>query len=628
MKSWKKAASGLLVAFALFFGVLAVLVVAAMAIVQSGWAERRLERLLAERIGREVDLEGLRILAAWPPQAGIAMLRIANPEWARDSYLLDARGLRATVDPGPLLQGRIVATAAVDNAAVGLQRDRQRNTWELDLPEEQSGDAMGRVAMRSASIGELRIAYFDEPDRTDVAIRASGDIGREGRPFQAQAEGRFRGDPLRGEARAPAVALAGEQPVVVSLEARLGENRAAGELALRAATGVLQSMEARIEASGPSFAALNNLARAELPKSRPWRVAANVRHETGRWNVNDIQARLGKSDLRGAATLEMRKERPFLRARLASNLFDFAETGIKRRIKEEVKEKDAKNEYLIPHDAWPTDGWDLLDADVELTMKEMRNVHPVPLQAAELRAVMENAALRVDPLTIRLADGTVSGRFALNASESPQEANALIDIRGLRLSHLVPQVQQKKVALGRLNGHVELTGRGESPGQWLGNANGRILFAAERGTASGLLVEILGLDAAEAARLLGKKNDKLPLRCAVVDLKVKSGTATASPFVIDASDTVLSVEGKLDLGKERISLTARAEPRDASPFTLRTPIDIAGTFLDPQVKPHVGPLAGRAAAAIGLAAINPLLALIPFVDPGGDPEDGCQPQKR
>jgi uncharacterized protein involved in outer membrane biogenesis len=287
--------------------------------------------------------------------------------------------------------------------------------------------------------------------------------------------------------------------------------------------------------------------------------------------VNDIQARLGKSDLRGAATLEMRKERPFLRARLASNLFDFAETGIKRRIKEEVKEKDAKNEYLIPHDAWPTDGWDLLDADVELTMKEMRNVHPVPLQAAELRAVMENAALRVDPLTIRLADGTVSGRFALNASESPQEANALIDIRGLRLSRL---------------------------------------------------------DAAEAARLLGKKNDKLPLRCAVVDLKVKSGTATASPFVIDASDTVLSVEGKLDLGKERISLTARAEPRDASPFTLRTPIDIAGTFLDPQVKPHVGPLAGRAAAAIGLAAINPLLALIPFVDPGGDPEDGCQPQKR
>ena len=72
----------------------------------------------------------------------------------------------------------------------------------------------------------------------------------------------------------------------------------------------------------------------------------------------------------------------------------------------------------------------------------------------------------------------------------------------------------------------------------------------------------------------------------------------------------------------------RAEPRDASPFTLRTPIDIAGTFLDPQIKPHKGPLAARGAAAIALAAINPLLAIIPFVDPGGDPEGGCQPQKK
>ena len=69
----------------------------------------------------------------------------------------------------------------------------------------------------------------------------------------------------------------------------------------------------------------------------------------------------------------------------------------------------------------------------------------------------------------------------------------------------------------------------------------------------------------------------------------------------------------------RINLTARAEPRDASVFTLRTPIEIAGTFLDPQIKPRKGPLAARGVAAIALRSITPLLAIIPFVDPGGDP---------
>ena len=628
MATWKKAASRTLLAFAALVVLLAVLVVAAMVLVQSEWAERRVEGLAAERIGREVDIEGLRILAAWPPQAELDMLRVTNPDWAEDRYLLDARGLRATFAPAPLLRGRILPAWAVDDAAVSLQRDRERNTWELEIPESQAGEARGRTQVRSASIGALRIRYLDMPDETDVTLRVSGDLGREGEPFEIKGDGRLRAEPVKLTAQAPAVPFGGEQPIRLTLEAEVGQNKADGEVLLRAATGVLDSMQGRVAASGPSLAALSNLVRAELPKSAAWQVAARVRHETGIWELHDIQATLGKSDLSGSATLEMRPQRPFVKARLVSTRFDFEETGIKRRAKEEVKQKDRQEQFLVPHEAWPTDGWDLLDADLELTMKEMRNVHPVPLQSLALHAVMENTALRVDPLEIGLADGTVRGRMALNASESPEEANLRIDLHGLRLSRLVPSVQQDKAALGRLNGRVELTGRGKSPGDWLGNADGRLLFAVQGGSASGLLVELLGLDAAEAITLLGRKKSKQPLRCAVVDLKVKNGTATASPFVIDASDTVLSAEGKLDLGKERISLTARAEPRDASPFTLRTPADITGTFLDPKVAPHKGPLVGRAAAAIGLAALNPLLALIPFVDPGGDPEPGCQPQKR
>ena len=53
---------------------LGLLVVAAMLLVQSEWGERRLESLAAERIGREVDLEGLRLRAAWPPQVELAAL--------------------------------------------------------------------------------------------------------------------------------------------------------------------------------------------------------------------------------------------------------------------------------------------------------------------------------------------------------------------------------------------------------------------------------------------------------------------------------------------------------------------------------------------------------------------------
>jgi uncharacterized protein involved in outer membrane biogenesis len=292
-----------------------------------------------------------------------------------------------------------------------------------------------------------------------------------------------------------------------------------------------------------------------------------------------------------------------------------------------VKEK-LEEEYLFPRNPWPADKLDALDAEVELRVKKIRNARPVPLDAIDVRVVLQNGKLTIDPVTVSLASGTIKGRFALDASESPEAASAVIDIRGLRLSRLVPSLKEAESALGLLNGRIQLSGRGDTPAKLLGSSNGQILFAAQGGQASALLVEILGLDAAEAITLLGKKSAKQQLRCAVVNLEVKDGTAKTAPFVIDATDTVLSVEGTLQLGEEKINLTARAEPRDASPFTLRTPIEISGTFLDPEIKPRKGPLAARGAAALALAAINPLLAIIPFVDPGGNPEGGCQPQKR
>lgn len=626
VKSWEAGTSRALVVLAILIGALGVLLVAVMVAVQSGWAERRIESLAAERLGREVDMEGLRLLAAWPPQVEVAVLRVANPDWATEPYLLDARGVRGTLEVGPLLRGRIIGTAAVDEAAAALEQDGQRTTWSSPKegePQPKKKGAPSPYELRSVSIGEARVTYRDQPDETELHVVASGDLGREGRPFTLRAEGRVRGEAIQASASAPAVPLAGEQPVELSFEVLLAKTKTAGTLELRAGAQGLQSIAGRIEASGPSIAAFKKIARGDLPSSAPYRVSANLRHEDGRWSVEDLKLNLGKSDVRGSVFFDASRDRPFVSADLQSNFFDLKETGIKEEVKEELEE-----EYLFPRDPWPADKLDALDAEIELRIKKIRNARPVPLDAIDVRVVLQNGKLSVDPATVSLASGTIKGRFALDASESPQAASAVIDIRGLRLSRLVPSLKEAESALGLLNGRIQLSGRGDTPAKLLGSSNGQILFAAQGGQASALLVEILGLDAAEAVTLLGRKHVKQPLRCAVVNLQVKDGTAKTAPFVVDATDTVLSVEGTLQLGEEKINLTARAEPRDASVFTLRTPIEIAGTFLDPQIKPRKGPLAARGAAALALAAINPLLAIIPFVDPGGDPEGGCQPQKR
>ncbi|MGQ0523571.1 MAG: AsmA family protein, partial [Betaproteobacteria bacterium] len=113
------------------------------------------------------------------------------------------------------------------------------------------------------------------------------------------------------------------------------------------------------------------------------------------------------------------------------------------------------------------------------------------------------------------------------------------------------------------------------------------------------------------------------LRCAVADFSVKDGVANPDVFVVDTVDTVIKVEGTVNLEAEQLDLVTYPEPKDMSVFSLRSPVQMQGPFKDPKIRPKAGPIAARGAAAAALAAINPLLALLPFIETGPGKDSDC-----
>ena len=57
-------------------------------------------------------------------------------------------------------------------------------------------------------------------------------------------------------------------------------------------------------------------------------------------------------------------------------------------------------------------------------------------------------------------------------------------------------------------------------------------------------------------------------------------------------------------------------PTEILAASLRTPIHVRGTLGHPAVSIEAGKLVGKAGAAALLALLNPLAAIIPFIDPG------------
>jgi hypothetical protein len=50
---------------------------------------------------------------------------------------------------------------------------------------------------------------------------------------------------------------------------------------------------------------------------------------------------------------------------------------------------------------------------------------------------------------------------------------------------------------------------------------------------------------------------------------------------------------------------------------------MVGPLKKPSVRPKAGPIAAQAGAAVALGAVNPALAILPFVDPGKKQEADC-----
>jgi len=263
--------------------------------------------------------------------------------------------------------------------------------------------------------------------------------------------------------------------------------------------------------------------------------------------------------------------------------------------------------------------------DVDLSLIGRRVMHPpaLPIQALEATLQIRDGVLRIAPLRLRVAGGEILATIELDGRNPPLRGVAEMDFRRLALRELFPTVQAMHGARGVAHGRARLVGTGSSVAELLGSASGRITLAVDHGTISQRVLELIGLDVAESALLLVTGDREIALHCAVADLGVRGGIATSNVLVVDTEDTLVVGAGVLDLAGERLDLTVYPQPKDMSPLAARTALHVRGPLRDPSIVPDAKGLATRGVTAALLALVNPLLALVPFIETGPGKESDC-----
>ncbi len=331
---------------------------------------------------------------------------------------------------------------------------------------------------------------------------------------------------------------------------------------------------------------------------------------------------------------------PKLTAKLRSTLLDFDDLGALVGIppatgegetaspeQKKIKAELAARSRVLPDSPFSFEKLNALDADVTLEAEKI-SAPKLPLETLSAHVRLEQGVLKVDPFDFKAAGGTLRNRLTFDSTRNPLGYEFFMDVKELRLAELVPKAESLKDAIGRLGGHLDMKGDGNSVAAMFASADGEFQVIMGQGEVSNLLLELAGLDVAEALKFLLGKDRKVAIRCAYADFKLNDGIASADALAVDTTDTALLGRGNIDLREERFDLTLLARPKDRSPISLRSPLKIGGRFIDPSFGPEPGPLLLRGAAVAALAAIAPPIALLGLIETGPGQDVSCGPGQR
>ena len=621
---------------------IAALVLAALVVLvvlfDWNWLKGPLERMVQARTGRAFEIDGdLHVDLGRVTSVRMDKLRFGNAAWSSEPTMASADRAQVDFELWPLLSRRQARIPLIRLSAPKLLLEtgpEGAGNWVFG---DRSGK--GTVQFQRIWIDNGRLQFFDKPKKTDIDISvnsANSDAGNTAPPIDIAGTGRWTGNAfkLSGRAESPLALANKAEPYRMDLRASAGRTSAH-------ARGTLtdpfrfRDFDLRLALAGQNLEDLFPLIGVATPATPPYHFDGRLTREGATWHYDGFKGVVGDSDLSGSAAVTTGGERPLLVADLVSRRLDFDDLAGFIGAPPQANGSEATNPELKAQAAalaasprvLPDTPYDLaklrsMDADVRLKAHRI-NAPRLPIDDMDAHLKLDAGVLQLVPLNFGVAGGDIRSTIRMDAREKVIRTSARISARRLDLSRLFPDVELTRDAVGRLGGDIALAGTGNSIAAMLGNADGDVALGMGRGQISNLLMELAGIDIAEALKFLVTKDRKIPIRCAFGDFSVEDGLMQSRALAFDTADTIIVGNGRISLEDETLDLELRPRPKDRSILALRSPLVVGGSFKDPSFRPDFKRLGLRGAVAIALGSIAPPAALLATLELGPGEDSGC-----
>ena len=220
----------------------------------------------------------------------------------------------------------------IEKPQVTLVRNEQGNgNWELKKKTgARSGEPPDLPVVHRFELENGRLKFIDRKRKVEMdAVVAANEttFAKDPRPFRLAALGRMKGEPFRLVVRGgPLVNVRRDRPYPYEAEVDAGKTHAIARGSIVKPFD-LRAYEAEVTLTGDDLSDLYYLTDLTFPNTPPYEVSGFVTRKGTQVFFENMTGTVGDSDVNGDVNVELKGERPFLKAKLVSRSLDLDDLG-------------------------------------------------------------------------------------------------------------------------------------------------------------------------------------------------------------------------------------------------------------------------------------------------------------
>jgi uncharacterized protein involved in outer membrane biogenesis len=363
----------------------------------------------------------------------------------------------------------------------------------------------------------------------------------------------------------------------------------------------IAEIEFEIEISASHLGVIGALFESDLPAIGPVEFTGRVKGSDEKI-VSNGTLRLDETYLSGDWSGSFAPgSRPSVKARIDSPHVHLDDIGIEPR--PAAKPTPLRDTAAAAKPRWsegplPFEQLHAVDVDLELRADRVTGHSGLDLTDARTSFHLDDGELTIREFGAGYEAGSLEILFRVDSRTAVPSIAFLGNARGVNLTRLMSQLQQKTENAGRLDLAIDVESRGRSFDEIRSQLAGRIEGRLRDGTLASRYARKLMLELAHVSIPDFRPRSRFSIDCFAIALDIDEGVARVETLHVEAPRIIISGTGNADLAANAFNLRLTPKPRDPSLLSIAATVTVGGPITDPTFKP-----VRRSLATSGIRAV-------------------------